>query len=407
MSMRRLRAVSCPLHPEPVATFRSRLRAALAGGDALLPVARAADSLVFQPDLGVDTDTAVVIGTSGSTGEPKGVLLSHHALLQNALATGEALGIVPGDRVVVPIPFNFISAVSHFLVTVGSGGCAISTEDKLLQKDLASLFEKTRANALGGAPLHLRWISEILDEQKLELRWLMSSGDHLGVDVIEKLEKDAPGCKILVVYGLTEVGGRCCVLDRQRARRDNPENAAAIIDSVGKTIRGIRARVVDDDGQELPLGEIGEVILDGDSVFDGYLNRPEATADVLKEGRFSTRDMGKLDADGNVYIVGRKDDVFKSSGLKVATIPIADALMDTGVFADVAVRPKEHPISGHVPEALYVLKPGKTFQKGEVLGELRKRIPLHWIPQQFTEVAQIPRTGSGKISRRDLKKIES
>ncbi len=359
------------------------------------------------PDPPGGKELASINFTSGSTGEPKGVLLSHAAILDNCAASLEALGVAPGDRVVIPIPFNFISAVSHFLVCVSAGACAIATEDKLMQHNLAQLIVSARANALGGAPLHLRWVSELCEQSPLPIRWLMASGDHLGVDVIETLERLLPDIRLLVVYGLTEVGGRCCVLDRAKARRESPSNAAALIDSVGKPIRGLTVRVLDDDGAEVPTGEIGEVVLQGESVFDGYVNRPEATADVLRDGRFHTRDMGRVDADGNLYVVGRKDDVFKCSGLKVATIPIADALMDTGFFADVAVRAKEHPISGHVPEALYVLREGKTFQKGEIISELRERIPLHWIPQQFTRVDAIPRTGSGKISRRDLKKIDT
>src|SRR5262249_13927859 len=161
-------------------------------------------------------------------GEPKGVLLTHDALLANCNATAKALTIDPSDRVIVPIPFNFISAVSHFLVTVSSGACAIATEAKLMQRDLRELFVKTKANAAGGAPLHLRWVSEICDETPLPVRWLMASGDHLGVDVIEKLERQLPDVRLLVVYGLTEVGGRCCVLDRKKVRAARPSEPNAL-----------------------------------------------------------------------------------------------------------------------------------------------------------------------------------
>ena len=336
--------------------------------------------------------TAAILFTSGSTGVPKGVQLSHRALLQNALGTAAMLPTRPDDTLFIAIPFRFVSAVSHFLVTTLTGGCFAGTEKPVMPADLIDHLKANGATAFGGAPLQLRWIADQMDEAELELRWLMSSGDHLSSDIVDKLAATACNPAVLAVYGLTELAGRFCVL--------RPELAMDKNGSVGSPIPGLDLELRDDDGRPAEIGEIGSVHARGVPVMDGYRKDQAATRAVIDDaGWFETGDFGVLDEDGFLFLRGRRDNVFKTSGLKVSGQLIADALMRTECFSDVAVFPVEDPIAGHVACAYYCMPPEKDLQKGAVLRTLRESLPVNHLPARFERLERIPRTASGKIDR--------
>jgi acyl-CoA synthetase (AMP-forming)/AMP-acid ligase II len=343
-------------------------------------------------------ETAAILFTSGSTGTPKGVQLAHRALLQNALGTAAMLPTRPDDTLFIAIPFRFVSSVSHFLVTTLTGGCFAGTEKPVMAADLVDQLKASGATAFGGAPLQLRWIADQMDEAELELRWLMSSGDHLSSDIVEKLAATQSNPSVLAVYGLTELAGRFCVL--------RPELALAKNGSVGSPIPGLDLQLRDDDGRPAEPGEIGSVHARGLPVMDGYRKDERATRAVIDEGAwFETGDYGVLDEDGFLFLRGRRDNVFKTSGLKVSGQLIADALMRVGCFSDVAVFPQEDPIAGHVACAYYCMPSDQNLQKGAVLRALRETLPLNHLPARFRRLERIPRTASGKIDRAAFREL--
>ncbi len=339
--------------------------------------------------------TAAILFTSGSTGVPKGVQLAHQALLHNALATASMLPTRPDDTLFIAIPFRFVSAVSHFLVTTLTGGCFSGTEQPVMPADLIDRLKTHGATAFGGAPLQLRWIAEQMDEARLELRWLMSSGDHLSSDIIEQFASTRSNPSILAVYGLTELAGRFCVL--------RPELAIEKNGSVGSPIPGLDLELRDDDGCPAAIGDIGSLHARGVPVMDGYRKDEAATDAVIDDaGWFSTGDFGVMDDDGFLFLRGRRDNVFKTSGLKVSGQLIADALMRVGCFSDVAVFPVEDEVAGHVACAYYCMPPEQELQKGMVLKALRTSLPVNHLPARFQRLELIPRTASGKIDRASL-----
>lgn len=340
---------------------------------------------------------STILFTSGSTGEPKGVMLAHRSVLGNALATRQAIGMRSDDRLFMAIPFRFVSALSHFMVTGLLGATLIATERLMLPADFCYRLLESGATAFGGSPVQARWIAEAATEMDFTLRWLMSSGDHLPVDVIAKLRERLPETRIVTAYGLTEVGGRFCVL--------NPDLIDMYRASVGQPIPNMTLSVLDEDGKSCPPGEIGEVYVGGACVFDSYIGDSEATAECLSSHGFRTGDLGHLDEQGYLYLSGRADDVFKSAGLKVSSLPIQAALMNTGCFRDVAVLPAEDPVLGYVPHAYHVPAEPGAFDKSAVLKQLRGTLPGSQIPTGFTELSKIPRTGSGKVDRKRLRQL--
>lgn len=383
---------------QPKAILGAEADAAAFGGIACFrEPAPAAPEMIVRG--GGASQLGAILFTSGSTGQPKGVLLSQGAVLGNSLAIQTILPLEPSDRLAIAVPYHFTSAICHYLAAATRGACLVGTERSLLPSDLHRMLLERGATAFGGAPIQLRWIAECATEEtKRRLRWIMSSGDHLGTDVIEILRCRLPGTQIVTVYGLTEVGGRFCALP--------PDLVDAHAGSVGRPIPGMQVEVLADDGGAAPPGEIGQIHAFGDYVFDGYVADPAITAETrTARGGFLTGDIGYLDEQGLLYVVGRTDDVFKCSGQKVSTIPIYDATMQTGLFADVAVVPTDDPIAGKVPWVYYVLKGGAEFRKGEVLRRLRSILPLNHMPQRFVPVPLIPRTGTGKLQRARLREI--
>ena len=317
-------------------------------------------------------ELAAIAFTSGSTGAPKGVALNGRSFLGNARATLERLDFRPSDRLFISIPFNFFSAICHFLATALAGATLIATGRRLIYAECAA-------------------------DAPLPLRWMMSSGDHLPAEVIRTAQSTLPDTGVVTVYGLTELGGRFCML--------GPEMAAAHAGSVGTPIRGLQVSICDDDGTEVAPGEVGEVFATGDYLLSAYHGDPGATARALTANGFRTGDLGYRDEHGLLHLAGRADDVFKCNGQKVSTVPIAEALMATGTFADVAVIAWDDAVLGTVPRVFYVLSEGARFDKGAVLAGLRHVLPELTVPRLFSPVESIPRTGSGKIMRAELRRL--
>lgn len=335
--------------------------------------------------------TAALLFTSGSTGEPKGVQLSHRSLLGNSRAILKELPFSLEDRLFVSIPFHFTSAICHFLAAALTGATLITSERKLLPGDLKTALQESAATCFGGSPLQLRWIGEIAMQDTISLRWLMSSGDHLRGRDISLLRRHMPHTDIFTVYGLTEVGGRFCVL---------PANLTdQFAGSVGRPINGMAVSVLDDHGQPVNHGEIGHIFASGDYLFDRYFEDDVSTAQVLGPKGLATGDMGFLNEEGILYLAGRADEVFKVAGEKCSALEISDALARLGIFDDVVVLPIDDPFVEQIPKAYYVLKEGKTFDKGLALRHLRSVLTSAKIPREFEAVPSIPRTGSGKVNR--------
>lgn len=337
---------------------------------------------------------ALIAFTSGSTGEPKGVELTHQALTINTQGTIEIVSYRPDNRLFMAIPFRFLSAVCHFLAVSFTGATLIGTERLHFQGDYIQAILTNKATATGGSPLQARWISEAAQKKSLGLRWIMSTGDHLAKEVIEDLLEYTPETLIYVGYGLTELAGRFCIMPADQLHLH--------IGSVGKPIEGLNVKVLDGNNKTASSGTIGHIYAQGDCLFSGYHNDEQTTMDILTPVGLKTGDMGYLDSDGWLFITGRSDDVFKRAGLKVSTIPVADALMKSGKFEDVAVVPVRDPLMGHVPHVYYKLRSGVFFNKSSVLTHLRKVLPPNYMPNGFTELSEIPRTGSGKIDRKRL-----
>lgn len=339
-----------------------------------------------------------ILFTSGSTGEPKGVMLSSYNLVHNSLNTLKVLKIEK-ERLFVNVPFHFTSAICHFLACCFSNSTFIGVEDKLMLGAFAESIISSNASGVGGAPVQLRWLNDYTQATKSlsNLRFFISSGDYLAFDVIEESSVCLPNLNIFVIYGLTELGGRFCILNTGLTKHNG---------SVGKPIEGLRIKVFDEDKNiEVPANTEGELVASGSLISKGYYKNTKATEASFHEYGFRTGDLGYIDKLGFVHIKGRADDVFKVNGQKVSSIQIINALLKLSIFSDMAVIPINIDLFGTVPFAFYTLKDGCEFNKGSILKRLRKSLPSNHMPHEFICLKSIPRTGSGKIKRTELVSI--
>ncbi len=205
-----------------------------------------------------------------------------------------------------------------------------------------------------------------------------------------------PGVRLFNMYGLTEVSGRLCILP--------PAELDARVGSVGRPIGDMRVAARRPDGAAAAAGETGELFVTGSLLMQGYLDEPEITASTLTAHGLRTGDFGRTDADGYVWIEGRKDDIIKRGGEKVSIIHVQQALQGLGRFADVAVLAAPDDILGHVPVA-FVVPVEDGFKASRVLRELRGVLPSSSLPSRIVAVPAIPRTGSGKAIRAELQAI--
>jgi long-chain acyl-CoA synthetase len=365
----------------------------------LCPVVNTAKTPAHAEEIIVATktpnDIAAIYFTSGSTGKPKAAALTHAGILGNARATLGAVKLSKQDHLCIATPFHFTSAICHFLSSILSCAQFTCTLKKLFYADLYNYVCTSKANTFGGSPVQFNWLSQCLTGNE-KINWMMSSGDHLSTKIIELLHEKLANLKLFVVYGLTELSGRFCIL--------KPVDLVKNIGSVGKPIEGLTISIVDDNDNTLPANTIGRVIAGGDYIFTGYKNDQQKTDNAKTNIGFITGDLGQINDEGFLFLCGRNDDVFKCAGQKVSILPIVDKINEISPFKDFAVMPVENDlIDGKVPCVFYVVDPEKPFKRGLVARHLRENLEAIYLPHDFIEVDAIPRTGSGKVDRQALK----
>jgi long-chain acyl-CoA synthetase len=339
-------------------------------------------------------DLAIIMFTSGSTGLPKGIPCTHKMVAGNAWLMSHILGLSEVDALFINTPCYYTSAICHLLTCFSQNAALVAERGFMFGPQIFEHIEANQCTGLGGAPAHLQKIAQTAPHAPDCLRFFMSSGDHLPPDLIRQCMRKYPGVNVFTVYGLSEVAGRLCVLE--------PEHLPDKIGSVGKPLPGMEVRILNEEGEPVMQGEVGEVHVKGHILMTGYLDASDAGVGPSPKKGFPTGDFGYFDEDGFLFLLGRRDDIFKSGGEKVSTLLIAEALQEMKEFSDLAVTAKSDALMGKVPIVYYVLKPDAEFNQAEIMSMLRKKLPANHIPRLFKQVDLIPRTGSGKVIRKEL-----
>lgn len=336
---------------------------------------------------------AIIMFTSGTSGTPKAVPMTSQAIWHNCHETAKRLRISPTDRLLINSPPYFTSAIIHNFTMFSVGASVVVDRSLLLGTNLVELLNQYKCTGFAGVPVHFTRLSGVIEEGILpkNLRFLMNSGEHLPLPILKKIRTYLPGVEFFCVYGLTEVAGRLCVLDSKDVDKK--------IGSVGKPLAGMTIAIRDEIGQLVEPDELGEIYVSGLCLMGGYMNNEKANRSSMTEWGLATGDFGYLDQDGYLFIKGRSDDILKVGGEKVSLKMIEDCSLNYDSFVDVLAEPVFDKNMGTVPCLYYVLKPGTTYKRKELIRLLKKELPTTHLPVFFKEVDSIPRAASGKKLR--------
>jgi long-chain acyl-CoA synthetase len=365
-----------------------------------LAEALAGKSTEFEAVVGEETDTAVILYTSGTTGQPKGAELTHSNLTLNALTCNRLFGSKPGTDVhLVTLPL-FHSFGSSVQMNAGfSMGATLVLLPRFDAEAAIGLLQSEEVTFFAGVPT-MWWgllgaLHGDVDVKKIagNLRVGVSGGASLPVEIIKET-KARLGVTILEGYGLSETSPVATFSDPDREPRPG---------SIGIPIWGVECKLIDDDWNSVDAADaIGEIAIRGHNIMKGYLNRPEATAEVMRDGWFRTGDLARRDEDGFYYIVDRSKDMIIRGGYNVYPREIEEVLMthpDVSLAAVVGVPHESH---GEEIKAFVILNDGATLTEDELIAWSKEQMASYKYPRIVAFVDSLPMTATGKILKREL-----
>lgn len=342
-------------------------------------------------------ELALLMYTPGVTGYPKGVMLSHYNLYTQMKSGISIWGPDKGESLITTVPMNTIYGMMSCLEGYISGFANIHIPPFDPRKVLDTV-RKYRVSVLPVVPTMLNFMLMVWDEAKDDLSsldLLVCAGAPLPLDTLHKAEKTF-GIEITQSYGCTEVGGTISF-----QRRDWPHKPG----SSGFPMPGITVKIVDDDCNEVPRGQEGEIICKGPMVTRGYLNKPRETAETFRNSWFFTGDIGRFDEDGELFVTGRKKDIIIKGGENIDPGISENWLYKHPAVQECAVFAIDDNKYGEEVAAAVVLKTGSNVNEGELLAYLAEHVHHYMAPKKIFFLSSLPRTGTGKIIKKELHRM--
>ena len=341
-------------------------------------------------------DTAVILYTSGTTGNPKGVELTHRNIISNTVA---GRGENTEDEQETSVQLAILPLAHAFGLTVSNVGYLSGTRfimhPRFDTNAVLSAIERHKVNAFAGVPAMFVALLYTPDAEKYDtssLRYCVSGSAPLPLAVLEGFQKKF-GCQILEGYGLSEA---------TTVLTGHGQNMPVKPGSVGKPVAGVELRIVDDNDRDIPVGEVGEVIARGPNIMKGYYNMPDATATTLRNGWLHTGDMGKFDEDGYLYIVERKKDLIIRGGFNIYPRDVEEVLNSHPAVIESAVIGVPSERMGEEVKA-FVVKRGDVDAE-TLKAYCREKLANYKTPGEIEFVDLLPRNGVGKIDKKELRK---
>ncbi len=345
-----------------------------------------------------DDDVAVILHTSGTTGKPKGAMLTHGNLSRNCEVSMRTLVETgPDDVVMGCLPLFHVFGLTCGLNGSVLAGAMMTLIPRFDPRKALEVIERDRVTVFEGVPTMYSALLSVADEASPKatrsLRTCVSGGAALPVQVLNDFEK-AFGCSVLEGYGLSESSPAAAFNHPNRERKAG---------SIGTPIEGVEMRVVDLDGAEVPQGQTGEIQIRGHNIMKGYWNLPEATkATITADGWLNTGDVGKVDEDGYFYIVDRTKDMIIRGGYNVYPREIEEVLYEHPDVAEAAVIGVPHDSLGEEVAAAVALKKDAQVTADELRDYVKERVAAYKYPRQVWLVDTLPKGPTGKVQKRDI-----
>lgn len=355
------------------------------------------------PRLNLDIDLAAIVYSSGTTGTPKAIMLTHRNMLTAATSISTYLENVEDDVILSVLSLALTYGLYQLITSVKVGARLVLMRSFAYPAQVLEQLVAEGATGLPGVPTMYAMLGEmktLRSHDLSKLRYVTNAAAALPVKYIRMLRELLPGAKLYSMYGQTECA---------RGAYLPPEDVDRKPDSIGIAPPNMELWLVDENDRKVGPGVVGQLVIRGAMVMKGYWEKPEATAERLRPGPLPgevvlyTGDYGRFDEDGYLYFISRMDDIIKSRGEKVSPREVENALVDIPGVREAAVIGVPDPILGQAVKAFVILDQGVTFTEKAVQLECGKRLEAFLVPREVVFVSDLPRTSGGKIKKSDLR----
>lgn len=344
-----------------------------------------------------DDDTAVMLYTSGTTGTPKGAELTHTNLLRNCQISAELFALRPGAVVLGALPlfhaFGQTCALNTCFVSCG----VLTLIPRFNGEKALAIIERDHVSVLEAVPSMYGAMLSVPDRDRYDtssLEICVSGGAAMPVELMRGFER-AFGCKVLEGYGLSETSPVASFNHPDRPRKPG---------SIGQPVAGVQMKVVDDQDHELPVGEVGEILIRGHNVMKGYWGHPQATRDAIRDGWLHSGDLARIDADGYLFIVDRKKDLIIRNGFNVYPREIEELLYTHPAVREAAVVGVKDERHGEEVVAAVSLKAGTQATADQLREFVKEQVAAYKYPREVWIFDELPKGPTGKILKRKIQR---
>lgn len=352
------------------------------------------------PDPAITTDdVAMIVYTSGTTGRPNGVMLSHTNFVSNLQASNELMGLGADDSILMVVPLYYIHGRMQQLMHAMTGGTVVFSAGFTFPAKVHAELVQSGVRGFSGVPYHF---NQLLERSKLaaqpppSLRYVLITGGALAPAVLERLRDALPGVGIHLAYGQTEAAPRITWI--------GPDELFVKVGSVGRALPNVKLEILGSSEEAVGPNVVGEVAAGGPNIMKGYVSGDERQLGKIdSKGRLRTGDLGRIDEDGHLFLVGRSSEMIKSAGERIFPQEIEDVLHRFPGVAEVAVIGVPDEMLGERVEAYIIPKEGVALDRGQLKAHCLAAMPFVRVPKQFVLVGELPQTASGKVSRSKLK----